>query len=194
MAEHENTLDRVVETLKEPVHIDPIVDHRVMATIAELPAPAAQPNPQERLRAWLQRGWTFRLSPLGGLLAAAALAGLMIAGNRLTGPRTPAAPPSTATQAAAASEMQSEQITQFVLVAPEATTVAVVGDFNDWSLSATPLARQAGDGVWWVTVPLEPGRYRYAFLVDGDSWRGDPNAPSADDEFGRPNSVVTIGE
>jgi 1,4-alpha-glucan branching enzyme len=69
----------------------------------------------------------------------------------------------------------------------------VVGDFNDWSFSATPLERQPGDDVWWVTVPLRPGRYRYAFVVNGTSWRPDPHAPAAEDEFGRPNSVVTIG-
>ena len=82
---------------------------------------------------------------------------------------------------------------QFVLVAPSAHSVALVGDFNDWNVSATQLSRQSGDGVWWVTVPLQPGRYRYAFVVDGTLWRPDSNAPSADDEFGRRNSVVTVG-
>ena len=42
-------------------------------------------------------------------------------------------------------------------------------------------------------MPLRPGRYRYAFVVNGTSWRPDPNAPAAEDEFGRANSVVTIG-
>jgi 1,4-alpha-glucan branching enzyme len=94
---------------------------------------------------------------------------------------------------AAATEGTAGEVTQFVLVAPNAKSVALVGDFNDWNLSATQLARQAGDGIWWVTVSLPPGRYRYAFVVDGSGWRSDPNAPSAEDEFGRPNSVVTIG-
>ena len=69
----------------------------------------------------------------------------------------------------------------------------MVGDFNDWSMSATPLERAPGDGVWYVTVPLEPGRYRYAFVVNGAIWRSDPEAPAAEDEFGRANSVVTVG-
>jgi len=43
-------------------------------------------------------------------------------------------------------------------------------------------------------VPLAPGRYRYAFLVDGSRWLADPAAPRArDDEFGTPSSVVTVG-
>ncbi len=86
-------------------------------------------------------------------------------------------------------------VAQFVMVAPAAGSVSLVGDFNDWSAAATPMQRVAGNGVWSITIPLNPGRYRYAFLVDGTTWFGDPSAPPAlDDEFGRPGSVVTIGE
>jgi len=84
---------------------------------------------------------------------------------------------------------------QFVIVAPAATEVSLVGDFNDWSASATPMALVADNRVWSVTIPLIAGRYRYAFLVNGDTWLSDPSAPPMrDDEFGRPGSVVTIGE
>jgi 1,4-alpha-glucan branching enzyme len=80
-----------------------------------------------------------------------------------------------------------------VLVAPEAASVVVVGDFNDWLAGATPLEAVNG-GLWAVTVPLTPGRYRYAFLVDGSTWVPDPGAPRAlNDDFGRPNSVLTLG-
>ena len=84
---------------------------------------------------------------------------------------------------------------QFVIVAPTATEVSLVGDFNDWNPAATPMQLVAENRVWSVTIPLEAGRYRYAFLVNGDTWLSDPSAPPAqDDEFGRPGSVVTIGE
>ncbi|HSL70266.1 MAG TPA: isoamylase early set domain-containing protein [Longimicrobiales bacterium] len=184
MADHEDTLARAVETLKEPVHIDPGVARRIMAAIEQLPRPAARGFDTRSALAWLRRGYTLRLTPLGGLAAAAGLAALLFAGGRVLAPRAAPLPGMGA---------ESHQLTQFVLVAPEAASVAVIGDFNDWSFSATPLARHTGDGVWWVTVPLAPGRYRYAFVVDGAIWRPDPNAPSAEDEFGRPNSVVTIG-
>jgi 1,4-alpha-glucan branching enzyme len=83
---------------------------------------------------------------------------------------------------------------QFVVVVREASSVALVGDFNDWDDSATPMAPVAGNGVWTVTVPLAAGRYRYSFLVDGLTWLPDPAAPRAlDDDFGRANSVVTVG-
>jgi predicted carbohydrate-binding protein with CBM48 len=184
LADYEETLERVVQTLREPVQIDPDVDRRVMADIAQIPQAVASTSSVRPMRAWLRQRWTVRLSPLGGLAAAAALATLLIAGGRLLGPRT---------DTPAGADARQDALTQFVLVAPQAATVTLVGDFNDWSPSATPLTHQAGDGVWWVSVPLQPGRYRYAFLVDGTSWQGDPNAPSAGDEFGRPNSVVTIG-
>lgn len=81
---------------------------------------------------------------------------------------------------------------QFVFVSPHAVSVALVGDFNDWDSARTPM--QAAQGVWAAVVPLPPGRYRYAFLVNGSEWRADPGAPAAiDDEFGAPSSVVTVG-
>lgn len=86
-----------------------------------------------------------------------------------------------------------EAVTRFMLVAPTAAEVAVVGDFNDWDSGATPLVKVAGQGVWTVEVPLRPGRYSYAFLVDGQRWIADPAAPRAvGDDFGRPSSVVTV--
>jgi hypothetical protein len=81
---------------------------------------------------------------------------------------------------------------QFVLVAPQAASVALVGDFNDWDAARSPM--QPAHGVWATVVRLAPGRYRYAFLVNGVEWRADPSAPAAkDDEFGTPSSVVTVG-
>lgn len=187
MADHEDTLERVVESLKEPVRVDPDLDRRVMAVIERLPSPVADAAGP---RAWLDlltRRRTIRLSPAGGFAVAAGLIALALAGGRIV------RPPAMPTAPDASSALEPGEVTQFVLVAPEAASVAVVGDFNGWSLSATPLVRQAGDNVWWVTLPLRPGRYRYAFVVDGTDWHGDPNAPAADDEFGRPNSVITIG-
>jgi predicted carbohydrate-binding protein with CBM48 len=83
---------------------------------------------------------------------------------------------------------------QFVLVAPQAATVSLVGDFNDWDAARTPMRLLRSDGaVWSAVVPLPPGRYHYAFLVNGTRWLPDPAAPRAsDDGFGTPSSVVTV--
>lgn len=83
---------------------------------------------------------------------------------------------------------------QFVLVAPQAASVSLVGDFNDWDPARSPMRTAGGRGIWATVVQLAPGRYRYAFLVNGVEWRADPSAPRAmDDEFGTPSSVVTVG-
>lgn len=77
----------------------------------------------------------------------------------------------------------------FTFDAPRAASVAVVGDFNDWK--PTPLIRHGS--AWQIRVRLAPGQYNYAFLVDGGRWVADPKAPkNAVDDFGAPNSVVTV--
>ena len=89
-------------------------------------------------------------------------------------------------------EKSGPDLLQFVFVAPQAASVSLVGDFNDWDPARAPM--QTAQGVWATAVRLAPGRYRYAFLVNGVEWRADPAAPVAkDDEFGTPSSVVTVG-
>lgn len=91
------------------------------------------------------------------------------------------------------SDVTSPSALQFVLVAPHAASVALVGDFNDWDPKRSPMSSATHRGVWATVVPLAPGRYRYAFLVNGVEWRADPAAPAArDDEFGTPSSVITV--
>jgi hypothetical protein len=81
---------------------------------------------------------------------------------------------------------------QFMLVAPSATRVALVGEFNDWDPVATPMSRAPG-GAWHVALPLARGRHVYAFVVDGSSWVADPQAPLAPERwFGVRNSVLLV--
>jgi 1,4-alpha-glucan branching enzyme len=82
----------------------------------------------------------------------------------------------------------------FMLVAPTASRVALVGEFNDWDASATPMTRASG-GSWHVALPLASGRHVYAFVVDGNAWVADPRAPLAPERwFGAQNSVLLVGE
>lgn len=182
MTESRDLLDSLIETLKEPVNLRPDLTRRVMAAIADEPAMATDRKPVR----WWRREWTIRVTPVRLLATAAGLAGLVVTGQFLL---RPAVEPASSV----ASSEANNRLTQFVLVAPEAAAVTLVGDFNDWNVGATPLVRSVGDGVWSVTVPLAPGRYRYAFVVNGTVWRGDPEAPGLEDDFGQPNSVVTIG-
>lgn len=79
----------------------------------------------------------------------------------------------------------------FVIAAPGAKSVAVVGDFSAWQ--PIPLSDPDGDGIWTASIPLPPGRYEYAFLVDG-KWVGqDPLAEEYLRTFGEYVSVRYIG-
>jgi hypothetical protein len=79
---------------------------------------------------------------------------------------------------------------RFLYVAPRAERVAVVGDFNGWS--ARTMTRLDDNGTWMIELPLPPGRFSYAFVVD-DTIVADPRAPrSTEDDFGVSNSVVLV--
>jgi 1,4-alpha-glucan branching enzyme len=78
---------------------------------------------------------------------------------------------------------------RFVLRAEEASHVEIAGDFNGWV--PAPLVRRP-DGFFEAVVPLPPGRYEYAFCVDG-AWGPDPAAHRyVEDGFGGKNSVIEL--
>ena len=54
----------------------------------------------------------------------------------------------------------------FICHAPQAKTVTLVGDFNQWDPATLPM-KQMPDRSWLLTVELKHGHHRYAFLVDG---------------------------
>ncbi len=76
----------------------------------------------------------------------------------------------------------------FELRDADAGTVHVVGDFNGWSTSDTPLARRK-DGRFSATLTLPAGKeYRYRYVLDGERWttdtdadRTEPNGHGSDD-------------
>ena len=62
----------------------------------------------------------------------------------------------------------------FYCAAPEAESVFLMGDFNDWNPASHPMQRRV-DGWWFLQVPLTHGHHQYLFLVDGAPTL-DPNA------------------
>ena len=78
------------------------------------------------------------------------------------------------------------------MLEPGARTVGVAGDFNGWDPVQT-LLEPSASGAWTVTLPLEPGRYEYMFVVDGTQWIADPfAAEQQDDGFGSRNAVLDV--
>jgi 1,4-alpha-glucan branching enzyme len=61
---------------------------------------------------------------------------------------------------------KSLRAVNFICNAPQAQSVSLVGDFNEWNPSVHPMNRMT-DGAWLLTVELKHGHHRYAFLVDG---------------------------
>ncbi|MEX0912764.1 MAG: glycogen-binding domain-containing protein, partial [Gemmatimonadota bacterium] len=79
---------------------------------------------------------------------------------------------------------------QFRLDAPGAQRVELAGSFTDWAPAHQ--LHETGAGVWTVVVPLEPGVHDYTFVIDGERWIVDPNAPSVEDDFGGSNSRLFL--
>jgi 1,4-alpha-glucan branching enzyme len=76
--------------------------------------------------------------------------------------------------------------------APEANTVAVAGDFNQWDIQAHMLKKSKA-GWWKTSVKLAPGRYQYRFVVDGEQWSEDPENPAKQpNEFASFNSILEV--
>ena len=151
----------------------PGAEARVMAAIR------ADSNRTVRARAasatnWLLRPRAIRVSPV-----AAAAAILLVAWSVTQVALRPAA-------------TDDSVYVQFLISAPEARTVALAGDFNEWDPSIQ-LDDPDGDGLWTARVALEPGVHEYMFVIDGSEWRPDPNAVSyTDDGFGQRNSVLAV--
>jgi RNA polymerase sigma factor (sigma-70 family) len=84
-------------------------------------------------------------------------------------------------------------LARFAFADDAAHAVSLIGDFNDWNPSAAPLLPGLSRGSWSTTVSLPPGRYEYAFLVDGKRWAVDRFSRATHEESGVQSSVVTFG-
>ncbi len=76
---------------------------------------------------------------------------------------------------------------------PGVRNVHLIGTFSGWNPKAYALRFVPDREVWEILVPLGPGVYEYAFLVDGQEWVAPPGAPVyVDDGFGHQNGVLVI--
>lgn len=183
-------IDDIARELRRPVRVARSFDERVMQRVLRLPRHA-------RARLWsrLTTPRTITITPLGWGLAAASLMLFAALGilhakedlHRAARPIAKALFPAPPKAAAA-------QRVQFVLVAPDAKKVAVVGDFNGWDAShAAYQAQKRGGGVWSVTAPVPVGHHRYSFVVDDSLWVADPTAPRiVDNDYGLTNSAIVV--
>lgn len=134
--------------------------------LAALPAQAYGPSP---LRRWLVAG------------AAPVLAVILVAAGFLFTGRL---------------ELRNQsagRVVDLLFSAPQAASVAVVGDFNGWDPLRTRMIRANHEGRWTARLKLPPGVHQYAFVIDGSTWVPDPGAKTTlADGFGGRNSVIIV--
>lgn len=187
--------ERIGELLRTRETLDASFEERLMTAVHAV-GPYAGRRPA-RFRAamrWFIRPQTVQLSPLSGLVLAAGVAGVVALGALTITRRDAGSSVASVPSSVSSSASRHSRVVHFVITAPGAAQVALVGDFNDWDANATMLERASEQGVWTVALPLETGRYEYAFVVNGSEWLADPTSPEAvEDDYGKPNSVVTVG-
>lgn len=146
--------------------VPPLLVQRVMSRI-----------PATMARSWSVSGWR-PLALAASLLLALSL-GYLGRGLLPDGKPSP-------------SHLQSVHI---IFYSPEAGSVALIGDFNQWGARPVAPAVSRDRGVWEFTLNLPAGVYHYNLLVDGERWAANPKSSTlVPDGFGGTNSVLVVSE
>jgi 1,4-alpha-glucan branching enzyme len=80
------------------------------------------------------------------------------------------------------------------VAAPDAKSVSIVGDFNNWDIHANPMKKQENED-YVISLDLEQGReYQFRYLIDESKWENDWKADKyVRNSYGdSDNSVVVI--
>lgn len=179
------------ELRQERVPVSASFDARVMDAVRALPV-------HRRFGLWARlttpRRRTVTVTPLSwGLLAAGIGLFAVLGAAHAYVDVNRAAKPIVAALSPVKKGAQAQRV-QFVLVAPDAKKVAVVGDFNGWDAGHVQYqAQHRGGGVWSVTAAVPVGHHRYSFVVDDSVWVVDPYAPRViESDYGVANSALVV--
>jgi 1,4-alpha-glucan branching enzyme len=73
-----------------------------------------------------------------------------------------------------------------------ADSATLCGDFNSWAPDSHVMKRRK-DGSFATTVRLQPGRYHYRYLLNGDTWENDWAADEyVPNRYGSDDSVLVL--
>ncbi len=139
------------------------------------------------------------------------IASSLFAGLVLTSCKAAGASDTKSDSKAAAADVKSEGITAGEVTFTytpgedeEPEEVYLAGDLNGWNAADPNYLMEAGDdGVFSITVELDPGTYKFKFVIDGtwiqsmEDYEGNftPAAQSyVDDGFGGKNAVIEVTE
>lgn len=182
---------RIAAHLRAPESAHPSFEKRLMDKV-RFEGPSLYPRPGSVAPGWWRREWVIRLSPRVGIAIAAGISAIIALSAVAVGSRIGARSQQSAI-AQANPARDTVQLVRFVFVDSGAASVALVGDFNEWTRGATELKPSGAPGVWSVSVALTPGRHEYAFIVNGTRWVADPLAVKSSDDFGTESSVIRVG-
>jgi hypothetical protein len=195
--ERDELIERVAGALK------PLPQQNARATAQILAAVRARraqaPSRLTLVLEWMRQPTVSVAS--AALLAAAALAiGFVTRGALLTPDErvlptaaSPSASVPVITAANAPNEVRAVPV-PITFDAAGAKSVSIVGDFNDWDGTASPLTRFGANGPWTATVKVMPGRHLYAFMVDGKLVVDLRTPHTRDLDFGGDASVLMVNQ
>ena len=196
-------IERAAQSMRALPPANPVATMRIMAAVRA--RRAARPSWYGQLFGWLREP-SLSMATAGLLAAAALVVGFVTRGALTTMSRqtdefavqqpksgsTINAPLRAASNRPVAGATAAVPVS-LVFEAAQAESVALVGDFNNWDATATPLHRFGANGPWTATVLATPGRHTYAFLVNGTTLVADPRAPRAKDpDYGTEASVLMV--
>lgn len=202
MAERDELIERAAGALRTLPPLNPMATARIIAAVRA--RAGRSPSRLSLVMEWMREP-SLSLASAGFLAAAALVVGFVARGA--IGAASEPAPVLAAVPAAGSGEMTAPVVPaagarNAVRAVPvpiaffearDARQVAIVGDFNNWDASASPMKRLGASGPWTATVLAKPGRHVYAFLVDGATLVADPRAPRARDlDYGGDTSVLMV--
>mgnify|MGYP003870900275 CR=1 FL=1 len=78
---------------------------------------------------------------------------------------------------------------QFVIDAPTAGYVELMGDATAWTVTNM---QRGGDGRWRVELKLGAGAHRFTVRADGGDWIAPPGLPLGSNDFGGPVGLLVL--
>jgi len=82
----------------------------------------------------------------------------------------------------------SPPVVRFRLKASEASVVQLTGDLTDWQ----PVAMRRTDDGWELRLAVEPGLYRFGFLVDGEWYLPEEADGRTTDDWGKEQATLLV--
>ncbi len=171
--------DIILNAVRNGPEVDPPADltRRIMGRLHP-----KRPSVWTRLRLWLLQPWVVAVRPVTAIPAMTLAVALLVLGF-------------AAVREPAGNGLPGLAPVRFILhdAGMHARNVSVVGSFNHWQADRSVMWYSPEARAWVLEAQLPPGDYEYLFLVNGNQFVPDPNAPmSSDDGFGHKNSIVFV--